>query len=171
MFTHLKFYHCCRFASLPPLQTITTNVSYFTHFCLLNFLIYLTLFINLLSYMISNVENDLIPDGILTATIALGQSEPRSNGNERVLHIPQTCNLTIRWFSVIPRRLVGVGSYLSAKMQLAYSSALANWAIGVRISRHNIHILMVSLAYQRLLWVIYCESHCCRMTEEILSHR
>ena len=35
-------------------------------------------------------------DGTLTRTTTLGQSEPGRNGDEGVLHIPQTWNLTIR---------------------------------------------------------------------------
>ena len=55
------------------------------------------------------------PFNLSGATIP-GQSGPGSNGNEGVLHIPQsssiTWNLTIRLFSVIPRTLVGEGGFL-----------------------------------------------------------
>ena len=43
--------------------------------------------------MVSSIENDLIfvwlVDGTLTGTTTPGQREPRNNGNEGVLHIPE----------------------------------------------------------------------------------
>ena len=39
----------------------------------------------------------------------------------------QDWSFTIRWFSVISRRLIGV-SYPSAEMQSVYSTASADWA-------------------------------------------
>ena len=45
-------------------------------------------------------------DGNLTGTTTLGQSEYESNGNERVLHIPQTARLEIQ-YNVILRTLNG----------------------------------------------------------------
>ena len=40
-------------------------------------------------------------DGILINTTTLGQSEPESNGNERVLHTHQNWSLTIR-YNLVP---------------------------------------------------------------------
>ena len=61
-----------------------------------------------------------------------GESGPRSNGNERVLCIPQSSSITGAAPSdclvSYPGYLVEGGSYLSAEMQSVYSTAPANWA-------------------------------------------
>ena len=65
--------------------------------------------------------------GPLSDAITLGQTGPGSDGNEEVLHIPQsssfTLNLTIRLLSFISRTLLGGVSYLSTEMQSVYSTA------------------------------------------------
>ena len=48
-------------------------------------------------------------DVTIIGTTTLAQSWISSNSNEGVLHIPQNQNLTIRWFSVISRTLLGGG--------------------------------------------------------------
>ena len=55
-------------------------------------------------------------------------SGPRSNGNEEVPY-KNLKDLTIRLFSVIPRKPIESGSYPSAKMQSVYSTAPADWAL------------------------------------------
>ena len=62
-------------------------------------------------------------DGILTGTTTQGQSEPGSNGNEEILHIPQSSRSRASPSD-------GLVSYTghSSEMQLAYSTAPANWA-------------------------------------------
>ena len=61
----------------------------------------------------------------------LGQSGPRSNGNEGVLCIPQRPNITGTSPSdslvSYPGHSLGVGSYCSPEKQLVYSSAPADW--------------------------------------------
>ena len=54
---------------------------------------------------------------------------------------------TIRMFSFISRTLVVVGSYLSADMQSAYSTAPADWA------------LKMSLLFTNHIYLIYTEKH------------
>ena len=69
--------------------------------------------------------------GTLSGTTTPGQSGPGSNGNEGVVHIPQSSRTgasPIRWFSVISRPLVGREHYPSAEMQLVYSTAPGDWA-------------------------------------------
>ena len=67
----------------------------------------------------------------LSSATTPGQSGPGRNGNEGgTPHSPKLkdyWNLTIRLFSVIIRTLVG-GSYLSAEVQLVYSTAPADLA-------------------------------------------
>ena len=48
-------------------------------------------------------------DRTLSGASTLGLSGPGSDGNEEVLHIPQSWNLTIRLFSATSRTLVGGG--------------------------------------------------------------
>ena len=71
-------------------------------------------------------------DRALSGTTISGQSGPGSNGNEGVLHIPQTSSI----IGTSPSgRLVshpglswGGGSYHSAEVQSVYSTAPADWA-------------------------------------------
>ena len=56
----------------------------------------------------------------LSGATTLGQRGPGSNGNERVLCIPQSSSIT--------GHLLGEGSYPSAEKQSVYSTAPANWA-------------------------------------------
>ena len=62
----------------------------------------------------------------------LGQSGPGSDGNEEVVHIPQSSDITrtsttdcLASYQEHSLRK----SYLSAEVQLVYSTAPANWAI------------------------------------------
>ena len=53
-------------------------------------------------------------DKILTGTTSLGQSEPVSNGNEEVLHIPQRSRTGVKLSDGLvsyPGHLLGVGFY------------------------------------------------------------
>ena len=64
-------------------------------------------------------------DGMLTGTTTLGQSEPRSNVNKMVLYISKSSRTEASQSNSLvsyPEHLLEV-SYLSAKMQLAYSTA------------------------------------------------
>ena len=65
-----------------------------------------------------------------------GQSEPRSNGIERVLHIPYSSSITEASPSdclvSYPEHSLGK-SYPLAEMQSVYSSAPADWANRARI--------------------------------------
>ena len=56
----------------------------------------------------------LLKEETQTGTTTPDQSGPGSNGNERLLHI----SLRSRWFSVISRTSVGVGSNLSADIAI-----------------------------------------------------
>ena len=78
----------------------------------------------------SNCSIGLI-DWILTGVTSPGQSGLGSNGNEGVLQILQSSRITEASPSDIlmlyPGHSLG-GSYPSAKMQLVYSTAPADWA-------------------------------------------
>ena len=68
----------------------------------------------------------------LSGATTLGQSGPGSNGNEGVLHIPQSSSNTgtSTLFSVISRTLVGGrGSYPPAEVQSVCSTVPTNLAI------------------------------------------
>ena len=70
----------------------------------------------------------------LSGATAPGQSGSGSDGNEGVLHIPQSSNihywsLTIKLFTVISRKLTRGWSYPSAEMQLVYSTAPTKWTV------------------------------------------
>ena len=72
-------------------------------------------------------------DGTLTGTTTPGQSKPGSNGNEEVLYIPQSSRTKVSLSYVLVSYLehklaVGVVSYPTAEMWLAYSTAPPNWA-------------------------------------------
>ena len=75
-------------------------------------------------------------EGTLTGTTTLDQSEPGNNGNEEVLHIPQNFRTEaspIRWFSLMPRTLIGRGvlSFCRDVVDVFYSpsqlSCLTMW--------------------------------------------
>ena len=61
----------------------------------------------------------------------LGQSGPESDGNEEVLHIPQSSKITGASPSdclvSYPRRLLQGGYNPSAEKQSAYSTTLVDW--------------------------------------------
>ena len=69
----------------------------------------------------------------LSGATTLGQSQPGSDGNERVLSIPQSSSIT----GTLPSdclvsylgHSLGVGSYPSAEKQSVYSTTPADWAI------------------------------------------
>ena len=81
----------------------------------------------------SSLENDykylFDPYMELTDTTTPGQSEPGSNGNESILHIPQNsrtgASLSNGLVSYLGHLLKVSGA--SAGMHLAYSTAPANW--------------------------------------------
>ena len=68
----------------------------------------------------------------LSGANTLSQSGPGSDSNEGVLRIPQSSSITGTSPSdclvSYPGHLLGEGSYLSAEVQLVYSTAPANWA-------------------------------------------
>ena len=79
-------------------------------------------------------------DIALSGATILGQSGPRSSGNEGVLHIPQSPSITGNSPSdclvSYPGHLFGGGrSYPSAEVQLVCSTATADWTITNRIIR------------------------------------
>ena len=61
----------------------------------------------------------------LTGTTAPDQSGSGSNGNEGILHIPQSSRIETSKSDI---RLCVGGFYPSAEMELAYFTASANWA-------------------------------------------
>ena len=70
-------------------------------------------------------------DSTLSCATTLGQSEFGTNGNEEVLHIPQSSSITGTSLSdcfMYIQDTRGWGSYPSAKKQSAYSTAPADWA-------------------------------------------
>ena len=70
-------------------------------------------------------------DKTLSGATTLGQSEPGSNGNKGVPHIPQSSNITGTSPSDCLVSYPGHSlweSYPSAEMQSVYSVALADWA-------------------------------------------
>ena len=69
-------------------------------------------------------------DGTLTSATSPRQSRPGSNGNERVLRIPQSSSIIGASPSdchIQDTRCYG-GAYSSAEMPLVYSTAPADWA-------------------------------------------
>ena len=71
-------------------------------------------------------------DKTLSGATTQGQNGPGSNDNEKVLHIPQSSRTGASLsdcFVLHPRHLLECvrGSYPSAEMQSAYSTAPANW--------------------------------------------
>ena len=78
-------------------------------------------------------------DRTLSGATTLDQSGPGRDGNEEVLHIPQSSSITgalpSKFLVSYPGHLLGE-TYLSAEMQSVYSTALSNWTrIQVRRSR------------------------------------
>ena len=74
-------------------------------------------------------------DKTLPGATTLGQSGAGSNGNEVVLHIPQSSSITGASPSVCLVSYAGhslEGSFSSAEIQLVYSTAPVNWAIFFR---------------------------------------
>ena len=71
-------------------------------------------------------------DRAQTGATTLGQSGPGSNGNEGVIHIPQSSSNTgislSDLFRVVTRTLIE-GSYNFGEVQSVYSTASADWAI------------------------------------------
>ena len=62
----------------------------------------------------------------LSGATSAGQSEPGSDGNEKILCIRQSSSLAIWLFSVISGHSLEE-SYFSAEMQSVYSAAPADW--------------------------------------------
>ena len=70
-------------------------------------------------------------DRILSGATSPGQSRPGSNGNEGILHIPQSFIIgAVPSDALIsyPGHPFGVGSFPSAEIQSVYSTAPAEWA-------------------------------------------
>ena len=71
--------------------------------------------------------------GPLSGATTPGESGSGSDGNEGVLHIPQSLNITRISSSdclvSYPGHSLGVVSYPSGKKQLVYSTVSADWAI------------------------------------------
>ena len=65
---------------------------------------------------------------------------PRSNGNEKMLHIPQSSSITgtSPWDCLVsyPGHSL-LGSYPSADVQLVYSTAQADWAMKWTVNFYN----------------------------------
>ena len=75
-------------------------------------------------------------DRALSGATTSGQSRPGSNGNEGVLHIPQSSSITGTspldcLVSYPGHSFVGGRSYPYAEMQLVYSTAPADWVINI----------------------------------------
>ena len=70
-------------------------------------------------------------DGTQTCTTTQGKSRPKSNGNERVLHLPQSSKMASPLDSLVlnPGHPFGGKSYSSAEMQLVYSTVPIDWAV------------------------------------------
>ena len=70
-------------------------------------------------------------DRILSGANSLDQSEPGSNSNDGILHIPQSFSITGTLPSDLvtyPGHWLGERSYPFAEKQLVYSTAPADWA-------------------------------------------
>ena len=71
-------------------------------------------------------------DRILSGVTPLGQSRRGSNGNEQVLHIPQSSSISgaspSDFLMKYPEHLLGE-SYSSAAIQSVYSTAPTDWAL------------------------------------------
>ena len=79
----------------------------------------------------------------------LVQSKPRSSGNEKLLHIPQSSrsgDSLSNVFSVIPQTLDREGSYTFAEVQSAYSTAPVNKA-AFTCTRATIELILNGLFY------------------------
>ena len=90
-------------------------------------------------------------DRTLSDTTTLGQSGLGSNGNGRVLHIPQSITGASPSDCLVssPGHLLGeVGeSYPSAEMQLVYFAALADWATGYPLGKSYPYAKMKSVYF------------------------
>ena len=81
--------------------------------------------------IISQFNSIWLIDRALSSATTPGQNESESDGNEKVLSVPQSSSIT----EAVPsdylmsyiRTLVG-GSYLTAEMQPVHPAAPANWA-------------------------------------------
>ena len=70
--------------------------------------------------------------GTLSGIISLDQSGPESNGNEGVLHIPQSSRTGVSpsdSFVLYPEHSLSNRSYPSAEMQSVYFTVSADWAV------------------------------------------
>ena len=82
-----------------------------------------------------------------SGAITLGQKEPRSDGNEGVLGIPQSSSnigtSPSDFLMSYPEHLFGEGSYPSAEMQSVYSTASADLAISFLADLDKVVVFMV----------------------------
>ena len=87
-------------------------------------------------------------DRTLSGSTTAGQSEPKKDGNEGILRIPQSSSITETspsdCFASYQGHLLK-GSYSSAVMQSVYSTAPADW--GKRIMR-GFHIFVESISME-----------------------
>ena len=84
----------------------------------------------------------------LSGATTLGQSRPGSDGNERVLHIPQTSSIIGTSPSDYLVSYLGHSlwrSYPSAEVQSVYSTAPDNWAINEMKLSHICMLLIHKL--------------------------
>ena len=75
-------------------------------------------------------KNSIWPYGTLSVTNILGQSEPGSNDNEEVLHIPHTPGLE-PYYLIVSCHIPDTrwkGSYHSAEIQSTYYIIPTYWA-------------------------------------------
>ena len=93
-----------------------------------------TVLFQAIQFSISTLFSSIWPtDRVLSGYTTPSQSGPRSDGNERVLRIPQSSTITgispSDCLVSFPGHLLSVcgGSYPSAEVQSVYSTAPADW--------------------------------------------
>ena len=73
-------------------------------------------------------NSSILPkDRTLSGATTPGQSRPENDGNDQVIHIPQSPKAPSDWLKSYPGRSLGE-SYPYTEMQLMYSTAQADWA-------------------------------------------
>ena len=91
---------------------------------------------------------------ILISTTTLDLSGPDLNGNEGVLHIPQSFRTGASPSDSLVLYLghsLGVRSYPSAEMQAAYSTVPADWADVIWLSTASLYEFMFNANYSMIL--------------------
>ena len=87
-------------------------------------------------------------DRTLSIATTRGHSKSGSDGNEGVLYILQSSNITRALpsnclISYSGHSFVGVGSYLSVEMQLVYSTAPSDWTVYTQMSQKFFNIFLM----------------------------